>query len=481
LLAVYRSQRGGMPGSWETRVSNRDRNFLNTMLLTNTATAAARVCNPQGTTGMPITMGWYNNVIAVDPRDPNRVWAAGVDWFRSDDGGRNWGLASWGNGGLPSYSHVDQHAITFHPHYDGASNQVVLIGNDGGIFRTTNARAATSNGPLAACSGGQPIQIAWTSLNRGYGVTQFYHGTPFPDGTQYLGGTQDNGTLLGSDAEGPDGWRPVFGGDGGFTAVHPTQTSTWLMEFQWSNLGRTTDGGTTISRSRVGLDPIQASNLGPEGNYLFIPPFTHDPATNNIWLGGNYLYRGPSFGLTWQKVGGAMPEGGRISAIAVSSRTGGTLAIGTDKGHIARVVDSGGAAVATSFNGPRSGWVTSIAFDPQDDNVLYATYGNFGGAHVFRSVDGGASWHSLDGSGPTGIPDIPVHSIVVDPDDQERLYLGTDLGVMVSLDGGGTWMTEETGFGPAVTMWLSLIRTPAGQKQLFAFTHGRGVWRVTLR
>ena len=65
--------------------------------------------------------------------------------------------------------------------------------------------------------------------------------------------------------------------------------------------------------------------------------------------------------------------------------------------------------------------------------------------------------------------------------DQERLYLGTDLGVMVSLDAGQTWMTEETGFGPAVTMWLALIRTPAGQKQLFAFTHGRGVWRVTLR
>jgi hypothetical protein len=74
-----------------------------------------------------------------------------------------------------------------------------------------------------------------------------------------------------------------------------------------------------------------------------------------------------------------------------------------------------------------------------------------------------------------------VHSIVVDPDDRQRLYLGTDLGVMVSIDGGQTWMTEETGFGPAVTMWLSLIRTPAGQKQLFAFTHGRGAWRVSLR
>ena len=481
LLAVYRTDRGGLAGSWETRVNHHDPTFLNTMLLTNVASAAPRVCSPQGSNAFPAVMGWYNNVIAVDPRDPDRVWAAGVDWFRSDDGGRNWGLASWANPNLPSYSHVDQHAITFHPQYDGEGNQIALIGNDGGIFRTTNARAATSNGPQAMCTGGQPIQVAWASLNRGYGVTQFYHGTPFPDGTQYLAGAQDNNTLLGSDATGPDLWRAVFGGDGGFSAVHPTQTSQWLMSYQWANLGRTTNAGLLISTARIGLDPIFASNIGDVSNYLFIAPFTHDSGTNNIWLGGNYLYRGPSFGLTWQKVSSVIPEGGRISAIAVSSRSAGTLAIGTDKGQIARVTDSGGASVATPFNTPRSGWVTSLAFDPLDDNVLYATYGNFGSAHVFRSIDGGASWQSLDGSGPTGIPDIPVHSIVVDPDDRQRLYLGTDLGVMVSIDGGRTWMTEETGFGPAVTMWLSLIRTPAGQKQLFAFTHGRGAWRVTLR
>jgi hypothetical protein len=481
LLAVYRSDRGGTAGSWETRVNHHDPTFLNTMLLTNTSSAFARVCAPQPSNVMPAVMGWYNNVIAVDPRDPDRVWAAGVDWFRSDDGGRNWGLASWLGGGQPSSVHADQHTITFHPQYDGDSNQIALVGNDGGVYRTANARAATSKGTQAACTGGQPIQVAWTALNRGYGVTQFYHGTPFPDGTQYLAGAQDNNTLLGSDATGPDGWRPVFGGDGGFSAVHPTLNGLWLMEYQWANLGRTTNGGFTISQLRNGLDPIFASNIGPEGNYLFIPPLTHDVGTNNIWLGGSYLYRGPQFGLNWQKVGAAMPEGGKISAIAVSSRTPGTLAIGTHMGHISRVVDGGGSAVNTSFKAPRSGWVTSIAFDPLDDNVLYATYGNFGGAHVFRSIDGGATWQSLDGSGPAGLPDIPAHSIVVDPDDRQRLYLGTDLGVIVSIDGGRTWMNEETGFGPAVTMWLSLIRTPAGQKQLFAFTHGRGAWRVTLR
>jgi hypothetical protein len=483
LLAVYRSDRGGVAGSWETHVNHHDPTFLNTLLLTNVASAAPRVCSLQPSNAMPAVMGWYNNVIAVDPRDPNRVWAAGVEWFRSEDGGRNWGLASlgYGSGSSPSYAHADQHAITFHPNYDGEGNQIALIGGDGGIYRTTNARAATGSGPQAICNNGQGIQVAWTSLNRGYAVTQFYHGTPLPDGTQYLGGTQDNNTLLGSDAAGPDGWRPVFGGDGGFTAVHPTLNGLWLMEYQWAQLGRTTNGGFTISQLRTGLDPIFASNIGPESNYLFITPFTHDPATDNIWLGGHYLYRGPQFGLNWQKVGSAMPAGGKISAIAVSARTPGTLAIGTDKGHISRMVDSGGVNVPTSFSAPRSGWVTSLAFDPLDDNVIYATYGNFGGAHVFRSIDGGATWRSLDGSGGTALPDIPVHSLVVDPDDRQRLYLGTDLGVIVSIDGGQTWMTEETGFGPAVTMWLSLIRTPAGQKQLFAFTHGRGAWRVTLR
>jgi hypothetical protein len=483
LLAVYRSDGGGVAGSWQTRVNHHDATFLNTMLLTNVASAAPRVCSPQGSNAFPAVMGWYNNVIAVDPRDPNRVWAAGVEWFRSDDGGRNWGLASLGYGPIsaPYYAHADQHAITFHPNYDGEGNQIALIGNDGGIYRTTNARAATSGGPQAICSSGQGIQVAWTSLNRGYGVTQFYHGTPFPDGTQYLAGSQDNNTLLGSDETGPDGWRPVLGGDGGFSAVHPTDTSQWLMSWQWANLGRTTNAGLNISTARIGLDPIFASNIGDVSNYLFIAPFTHDRGTNNIWLGGNYLYRGPVFGLTWQKVGNAMPDGSRISAIAVSPRTPGTIAIGTDKGHLTRVVDTGNSTLNAAFTNPRNGWVTSIAFDPVDDNVLYATYGNFGGAHVFRSINGGASWHSVDGSGPGGIPDIPVHSIVVDPDDRQRLYLGTDLGVMVSIDGGQTWMTEETGFGPAVTMWLSLIRTPAGLKLLFAFTHGRGAWRVTLR
>ena len=480
LLAVFRSDRGGTAGSWEARVTNQDPTYLHTLILTNVSGANVQACNPQAANSFT-NMGWYNNVIAVDPRDPDRVWAAGVDWFRSDDGGRNWGLANWGGTNVPSSVHVDQHVIAFHPSYDGSSNQTVLVGNDGGIFRSTNARGNVATGTRANCNGATAgITIAWSSLNRGYGVTQFYHGTAFPDGRRYLAGAQDNGTLYGTDDQGPDGWRLVYGGDGAFTAVSPSNINTWLVEFQWANVGRTINGGNTVTASTAGLDPVVSDTLGPEGNYLFVTPFTLDARANRIWLGGNFLFRGNDFGAAWAKTGQAMPDNGRVSAIAVSPTDNSTILSGTHKGDIVRTLIAADGSVAQASTRPRAGWVTSLAYDERSGGVVYATYGNFGGTHVFRSSDHGETWQPLTGSGSGALPDIPVHSIVVDPDDSERLYLGTDLGVMVSIDGGRTWMSEETGFGPAVTMWLSLVKTAEGQKYLFAFTHGRGAWRVRL-
>lgn len=481
LLGVYRSTTGGGAGSWEARVTNRDANKLNTLLLTNPYGATIADCNP-GSQNDFTNMGWYINVIAVDPLDPERVWAAGVSWFRSDDGGRNWGMADWGASGVPAYTHVDQHGITFHPQYNGTSNQIAMIGNDGGVFRTTTARGQTKTGTQAPCGNIGPNMI-WTSLNRGYGVTQFYHGTAFPDGTLYVGGAQDNGTILGRDSTGPEQWRPVFGGDGGYTAVNPQQSNTYYVELQWATLRRTTDGGNSLTVITNGLDPIRSSTLGPEANYLFATPFTMDPnSSSRLWLGGEYLYRTTNSGTLWSKVGSPMPDGGLVSALAVRPGQANHLVIATHKGDILWTRNATAGVTAVTFNTtrPRSGWVTSIAHDERTDGVVYATYGNFGGNHVYRSADFGETWTALPGSGTGALPDIPVHSIVVDPDDAQRLYLGTDLGVVVSVDGGRTWLSEETGFGPAVTMWLQILKTNGGSKYLFAFTHGRGAWRVRL-
>jgi photosystem II stability/assembly factor-like uncharacterized protein len=487
LLAVYRSDRGGVSGSWQPRVTNTNSVKLSTLLLTNSPAAMVEACAFPNRRDNYTNMGWYNNVIAVDPRDPERVWAAGVDWFRSDDGGRSWGIASYmgAPGTNVAYAHVDQHAITFHPDYDGGDNQIALIGNDGGVFRTKNARGQTVTDLRTYCTAlSTSIRVGWESLNHGYGVTQFYYGLPFPDGARYLGGTQDNGTPFGNDEAGADGWRMTIGGDGGYVAVHPTDPLVYYGESQWANVARTIDGGVRFTSATRGLDLVRSDTLGPEANYLFVSPFVMDPSNpQRLWLGGEFLYRTNDGAVLWTKASTAMPEGGLVSSIAVAASDANRVVAGTHNGYVvsSRSASSATADTEWSASQPRTGWMTSVAFDATNASVVYATYGTFGGSHVFRSADGGATWAALDGDGESALPDIPVHCIAVDPNDSDRLYIGTDAGVFVSIDRGRGWMIEETGFGPAVTEWLSFLRDASGRSLLFAFTHGRGAWRVEVR
>jgi photosystem II stability/assembly factor-like uncharacterized protein len=126
--------------------------------------------------------------------------------------------------------------------------------------------------------------------------------------------------------------------------------------------------------------------------------------------------------------------------------------------------------------------VSALAYDPRDPRTVYAAYSTFGGPHLYASRDGGTTWAPLGTNAPAArrLPDLPVHAIAVDPDRPGRLYLGTDLGVFASLDGGATWAVEITGFANVVVESLS-IQKGAGGTNLFAFTYGRGAYRVRLR
>ncbi|HKC88191.1 MAG TPA: hypothetical protein VKG02_19550, partial [Blastocatellia bacterium] len=149
---------------------------------------------------------------------------------------------------------------------------------------------------------------------------------------------------------------------------------------------------------------------------------------------------------------------------------------GTSAGQIFRSGNALSADLASqwTFATPRSGYVSWIAFDPVDPNVVYATYSTFGGDHVWRSADGGATWSGIDGSGAGALPDVPVHCLVVDPQNRNRLFIGSDVGVFVTTDGGATWAVES-GIPNVVTEALALNRA-----QIFAFTYGRGAHRATL-
>jgi photosystem II stability/assembly factor-like uncharacterized protein len=465
LRAVWRSDRNGEPGSWTAQVTNQTTSdVLGPLMLSNLITVDNDICG--GPEEEPLTMGWYCNTIAVDPADPERVWVGGVDLFRSDDGGRSWGQASyWWTEFVKDmpYAHADQHVIAFHPQYNGTTNKIAYFGNDGGVFRTVDARAETVHGEDAVCIDALS-KVPFTAMNNNYGVTQFYHGAVFPTGRSFLGGAQDNGTVLGTISQGTDQWERVYGGDGGYVAID-IEPRVVYAEFQYGRVVRSSDGG----RNFLGF---QANLID---NFLFIAPLAADPNISQlVWIGGTQMWRNTT-GQRWDRASAPFGEAGTVSALAIAPGNSDRVVAGTHKGSIFRTDAARTSTASTTWAEvrPRDGFVSSIVFDPSDINVVYATYAGFGGAHVWKSIDAGATWSSIDG----GLPDMPVHSIAVDPTRRERLYLGTDLGVFVSLNGGTSWAVESSGFAAAVTEHVTIAPGALGPA-VYAFTHGRGVWRA---
>jgi photosystem II stability/assembly factor-like uncharacterized protein len=121
--------------------------------------------------------------------------------------------------------------------------------------------------------------------------------------------------------------------------------------------------------------------------------------------------------------------------------------------------------------------VSSVAVDPFDPDVAYCTYSNYGVPHMRKTVNGGASWFSIDGPVFAGVPDIPVHWIAVRPCNPQQLFAATELGVFASDDGGATWQPANPGLAHVVVESLDF----RDENTLVAFTHGRGAYRTHLR
>ncbi|HEX7829216.1 MAG TPA: hypothetical protein VF787_06145 [Thermoanaerobaculia bacterium] len=470
LLAVYRSTQNGDPGSWQAQITNKSPDYVATLLLTNVYGATNNVCRGSSQQNFYTTMGWYCNAIAVDPTNADRVWIGGVDAFRSDDGGRTWGIASywWEREDYPTYLHADQHAIIFHPDYDGATNKQLFFANDGGLARTDDALAELAPKVVSSACNPSASQFRFTTLNNGYGVTQFYHGSVSPDGRTYVAGAQDNGTLMGTYDAGPNEWRRALGGDGSYNAIDPEIPTTVYGSSQVGNIYRSVNGGLGWKSVRSGLND----------DFLFITPFVMDAnATTRLWIAGRRMWRTNDRADSWTQVSAVLPA--QVSAIAISPANSNIVLAGTNGGHIVRHDNATSptlnASTQWSNRQPRAGFVSWIAFDPIDANTAYATYAGFGGEHVWRSTDAGVTWSPIG----SNLPDIPVHSIAVDPTRRERLYLGTDLGVFVSLDSGATWAIENTGFANVVTETVIIGQGHYGPA-VYAFTHGRGAWRAEL-
>jgi photosystem II stability/assembly factor-like uncharacterized protein len=382
---------------------------------------------------------WYDMALAVDARDPDRVFFGSIRPYRSNDAGVT--FTRIGNG-----AHADQHFIISDPQTPNR----VYIANDGGVYRSDDD--------------GSTVQ----SINNNLALTQFYGGISLhpTSTTTTLGGTQDNGTLL---RAAPNvRWDRVVGGDGGFTAIDPTSPNVMYMETQW------TGGGGPIKRVD-GVARRMVNGIDQSEEALFIPPIAMDPyEPQTLYFGASKLYRTTDAAESWEPL--ARPDGspgssnGRIRSIAAAFSDGNTVYYGTS-GRVF-VTRNGGVSFSDASNGLPSRSITDLAIHPTDPDVAWAVASGFGSGHVFRTEDGGQSWVDVSGD----LPDLPTNAIVLDPTDPEIAYLGTDLGVFAG-GAGGSWSWFGEGF-PMVAVFDLAVETSTGR--LVAGTHGRGMFEVPI-
>ncbi len=215
-----------------------------------------------------------------------------------------------------------------------------------------------------------------------------------------------------------------------------------------------------------------------------------------MWAGGvsGGVWKTTDAGQSWHPVSDRLANIA-VNSMAIDPEDPEVIYIGTGEGYFREIVRGTwlplrGAGIYKSGDGGRSWGLASYwwardlgpSFVHADQHaiVFHPDYDGVSNTSMFSATDGGETWSSIDGHGATAVPDIPVHSIVVDPANPERLYIGTDLGVFTTINGGRTWAVENNGFANVVTEWLTLGTDGDGKPWLFAFTHGRGAFKVRL-
>jgi len=400
---------------------------------------------------------WYNNIIAVDPTNPNIVYAAGLDAWKTSNGGSTWTqISNWyTQGGAPPYMHADIHAIAFHP----TTPSTFFVGNDGGVYKSTNSGSS------------------WVSLNNNLGITQFYYGAIHPTLDKYYGGTQDNGTLALSSGV---NWTEIIGGDGGATEINYNNPSLMFGEYVNFCFLKSTDGGASFNKSMNGIPVGSGFWDGTTDRTLFISPFTMDPNDPAILIGGTYrVWRTTNSATNWTAISGDLTgdgtggNGATISAVAIAKGNSSVIYIGTSNGRV-QVTTNTGSSWNLRNSGLPASYITKVAVDPTNSNIAYATFSGFAsGQKVYKTTNAGSSWTNIS----SNLPNIPVNSFAINPSSTSTLYVGTDLGVFSTTDGGSSWVRDGLTLPNVV---VSDLRIRASDNKLVAFTHGRGTWVSTI-
>lgn len=434
----------------------------------------------------------YHNALWVDPIDADTVLAGGAYLSRSTDGGVHWEEAS------TTGIHLDHHVIVEDPDYNrgiggngNPGNAKVYGGNDGGIHLASNI--------LYPCPSGNCVAgIGWQSKNNDLAITQFYGAAAHvgPPGDKIIGGTQDNGTLV--DHHLFNGWTMMagaLGGDGGRCAADQTSDPYFYGEFFFIQIYRSINGGETKQYIYNGI--ADAAHCDQTGCYAnAVAPMILDPndVTGRTMLaGGRRLWRStnvrnlPPSQPSWAPIKGETQANGElrnISAIAVAPDNSNAIWVGHNDGSIyytTNGMDANPTWVERDAGLPhgQGHMCTSITIGQANGGLPRKVYATFGGffpsptesrGNIWKTDDDGLTWTDLS----NGLPSAPIHSVVISPFNALRLYLGTEVGVFASANGGESWSPGNR--GPANVPVFELFWM--GPK-LVAVTHGRGIFTIS--
>ena len=409
----------------------------------------------QSAANMPTrTQGSYSFHFAVDPASPGDgvndiIYFGAVNQARSVDSGQNFS----GLNGL----HADTHSWAFVPQ-SGGGQSTVYSGNDGGIFVSTDG-------------------TNFSSLNSGGLQTGlFYNIDSKPDAGAdvIVGALQDNEVETTSGVT-PPGWKGTNGGDG-WDVVYDGGISGQL----YCSSGFFSNPCTRVFRSTD--DGVNWSEITPWGTATdagcYLAPIATDPSSGGtVYVSGSQnLWQSQDGGNNWRIIG-SFPSTGQVK-VAPSQSNNVVIAPGTQV-----FVTTDALAAAPTFtditrNLP-SRFVQRAAFDPNDPTVVYAVLGGFDGfgpgqqGHVFRTTLGGTEWEDISPA-----VNVPHGALELDgADTPTTIYVGTDLGVLRSIDRGQTWtVLDDIHFPRAPVTDLVLARDA---RILRAATYGRGVFEFT--
>jgi photosystem II stability/assembly factor-like uncharacterized protein len=407
------------------------------------------------------TYGWVFGQIRVDPNDPDKVYFMGIRLHVSADGGRTWNTLT----GM----HVDHHGLWIDP----ANSDYLLNNNDGGTY--------------VSYDGGANWRFFVDIPAVQFFNVQYDMAEPF----NIYGSIQDHGSRRGRVdlRSGRDNIPPVDfdnapGGEGSNHAVDPRDPSIVYSAGFYGSINRT--NVSTGESADITPGPPQGE-VAYRGQWL--APFIISPHNPNVlYHGFNVMHRSMDRGDTWERISddltyndstkyGDIPYQ-TIFSISESPVRFGLLYAGTDDGRVHVTRDGGRNWSELASALPRGKFIAELVASQYDEGTVYmAQNGKREDDHapyLWKSTDYGMTWTSIS----DGIPIGPINVVREDPSNASVLYVGTDIGVYVSIDGGEAWHALANGL-PS-TYVHDLVIHPRDDMMVVA-THGRGIHALDVR